>query len=502
MTTKETITDKLKTLAAGATLMAGLALGTGCDNAQQITKVPSEDVVNDDDEKPVDNNDTDDVISNNDKDNQPIDNNDKDDVIGDNDTDNQPIDNNDKDDVIGDEDKQPIENDDKDDKDDSDVNDNDPIENNDNNNNPSESDDSDNTNDSYVLWSEEGYSTKNLTQDQIDNMKNILHGNAEKACPYNYTQQPEQYDQDGNMYIIDKCEGNIGGPMWLENAAPKIIFDRYGVPPPKTHKIVSTTFNYSANGGQSNMKIRVTGLILDVNFVSVGCLSQGNENTSVIEMTPNATDLSAGCKIDGENKAPQIETKGAKQTKELPSEFILLCASMPNYQLDEYNNACSTTVNEFVWLENVVDKLIPKKSNGFWPVYSHAIKSVTRDLNTGLYYMDVTFFDGHEQMNLHITLNNAKSCMDQCHGKEGCTSHIEPTRQDASKGCFINGVEVNGEESAQRLKKEQHNLKHKTAPRFIKPAPAVAKQYYAKKIRPNRQKWLAQNVRNFGRNGR
>ena len=84
MNTKN-LTDKLKTLAVGATLMAGIALGTGCDDAQKITPAPSEDVVNDNDEnndgKPVDNNDTDNAIENNDKD----------DVIGDNDKDEQPI---------------------------------------------------------------------------------------------------------------------------------------------------------------------------------------------------------------------------------------------------------------------------------------------------------------------------------------------------------------------------------------------------------------------------
>ena len=503
MKTKESLTDKFKTLVAGATLMAGIAMGTGCGGAEQINKVPSEDVVNDNDEinnnetndqdgKPINNNDSDDVID----DNDPINHNDSDDIIDDND----PINHNDSDDVIDDND--PINHNDSDDvMDDSDTNDNDSNENNDNDNNPSESDISNG------CWGTDKAATKTyletLTQDEIDDKKRRWHDENKEACPYNYIQQPEQYDAEGNMYIVDKCEGTLDEPMWQENAAPKIIFDYYGVPPPEAHRIVSMTVNYSANGGQSNIKIRVPRLIMDVNFVSQSCLSQGDTNTSIIEMTPNATDLSAGCCIDGEDKAPPIETKGTKQAKYLPTEFASLCKSMPNYEMDRYNDACSTTINEFVWVENVVNKLLPKNSAGYWPAYSHTIKSITRDLNTGVFYMDMTIVNGHnEQMNLHITLNNAKSCIDQCHGKEGCTSHIEPTRQDASKGCIINGKEVKGDGSAQNFKMQPHNLKQKTAPRFIKPAPAVAKQHYAKNVRPNRQKWLAQNVRNFGRNGR
>ena len=497
MKTKESLTDKFKTLVAGATLMAGIAMGTGCGGAEQINKVPSEDVVNDNDE--INNNET------NDQDGKPINNNDSDDVIDDKD----PINHNDSDDIIDDND--PINHNDSDDV----IDDNDPINHNDsddviddNDNNPSENDDSDNTNDSNRFFASECAEKKkyleNLTPDQIEAKKDEWHEEPKNSCPYNYIRQPEIYDEKTDcMYIVDRCEGNLEEPMWLENAAPKIIFDLYGVPPPIRYGIVSTTFNYSANGSQSNIKIRVPMLIMDVNFVSQNCLSQGDENTSIIEMTPNATDLSAGCRIDGEDRAPPIETKSAKQTRTPLPEYTSLCKSMPNYQIDKYNNACSTTINEFVWLENVASKLLLPQTSEFWHNYAVAIKSITRDLDTGVFYMTMQIgSDPTYAMTVNITLNNAKSCIDQCHGKEGCTSHIEPTSQDASKGCFINGVEVNGEESAQRLPMKQHNLKYKTAPRFIKPAPAVAKQNYAKNLRPNRQKWLAQNVRNFGRNGR
>lgn len=509
MNTKN-LTDKLKTLAVGATLMAGIALGTGCDDAQKITPAPSEDVVNDNDENndenPVDNNDTDNnTIENNDNDEKPINNDDKDDVIDDNDKDNQPNDN-DKDDK---DDSDVIDDNNKEDKDDSDVNDSDPIENNDNDNNPSENNDSDYTSDLNGLFDgEEMIITKSnlekLTQAQIDDRKNNGHNEAKTRCPYNHVQQPERYDAKGNMYIVDKCEGNIEEPIWLENAAPKILFDRYDVPPPETQRVVSMTVDYLNKGSPSNMKIRVPYLILDVNFVSQSCLSRVNEATSIIEIGPDAhaDNPSEGCYIDGEEKAPTMEAKATKQIRTMPNDYVSLCKTMPNYQLDKSDNACYTTIEEFVWLESVPHKILPKNSKGFLPGYSWGITSIRRDLDTNVFHMTMQFErETSNGMTVYVTLKNAKSCIEQCQGKEGCTSHIEPS-QNASRGCIINGEEVKGEESAQHLKPKQHNLKPKTAPRFIKPAPAVAKQYYAKNLRPNRQKWLAQNVRNFGRNGR
>ncbi|MBP5592304.1 hypothetical protein J6Y50_10690, partial [bacterium] len=64
------------------------------------------------------------------------------------------------------------------------------------------------------------------------------------------------------------------------------------------------------------------------------------------------------------------------------------------------------------------------------------------------FYMTMQIGEGSETsepMYVYITLKNAKSCIDQCHGKEGCTSHIEPS-QNASRGCIINGEEIKGEE--------------------------------------------------------
>lgn len=342
---------------------------------------------------------------------------------------------------------------DDDDTDDSNVNDNDSNENNDNDNNPSENNDSDYTSDLNGLFDgEEMIITKsnleNLAQAQIDDIKNDGHNEAKKRCPYNHVQQPERYDAKGNMYIVDKCEGNIEEPIWLENAAPKILFDHYDALPPETQRVVSMTVDYSNKGSQSNMKIRVPYLLLDVNFVSQSCLSRVNEATSIIGIGPDAhaDTPSEGCYIDGEEKAPTIEAKATKQIRKMPNDYVSLCKTMPNYQLDESDNACYTTIEEFVWLESVTHKILPKNSKGLLYGYPWGITYIERDLDTNVFHMIVQF--GREirnGMTVYVTLKNAKSCIEQCQGKEGCTSHIEPS-QNASRGCIINGEEVKGED--------------------------------------------------------
>ena len=380
-------------------------------------------------------------------DNDSTENNDSN-PVEENDKDNQPNDN-DKDDK---DDSDVIDDNNKEDKDDSDVNDSDPIENNDNDNNPSENNDSDYTSDLNRLFGSEMIITKSnlekLTQAQIDDIRREEHDEAKKRCPYNYIQQPERYDEKGNMYIVDKCEGNIEEPMWLEHTAPKILLDRYGAIPPEPQRVVSMTVDYSNKGSQSNMKIRVPYLLLDVNFVSQNCLSQVNEATSIIEIWPNsyADSHSESCYIDGEKKTLPIEAKATKQIRTMPNDYVSLCKSMPNYQLDESDNACYTTIEEFVWLESVTHKILPQKSDGFLYGYPWGITYIERDLDTNVFHMIVQF--GREisnGMTVYVTLKNAKSCIEQCQGKEGCTSHIEPS-QNASRGCIINGEEVKGEE--------------------------------------------------------
>jgi hypothetical protein len=371
-----------------------------------------------------------------DKDDQPIENNDKDDVIGGNDKDDQPIENEDKDNK-GDSDNEIDDNDkdNKDDKDNSDINDNDPIENNDN----------DNTDNSTGFFESEMVAKKKqleqLSQDDINDIVNDGHDTAKSRCPYTHSRKPEQYDKAGNMYIVDTCEGNLNNHLWLENAIPYIFTEVRGTPPPATYKVASMTVSNSNDGNQSNIKIRIPYLVLDVNFLSANCLSQVNEDTSVIVSTPQAQNRGS-CIVDDNMQYMPFQAKNKKQSRNVMGECASLCATMPDYQLDTQNNTCYTTVENFVWLENVPQKLLPNSrlESGY---VKYGISRIERNLDTNMFHMDMTVIctDLNTNMNVHIELKNAKSCIDQCYGQEGCTSHIEQN-PNASKGCFINGEEI------------------------------------------------------------
>ena len=283
---------------------------------------------------------------------------------------------------------------------------------------------------------------------------------------------------------------------WLENVVPTWFSNAYSytMTSPTTYRIVYMQVDYANKGSPSNVKIRQPFVIYDIDLTSANCLgqtAQATEDTSVITATPMSGAMK-GCYLDdtGDITKP-IQTKNVKQTRDSSAQDIALCATMPNHQYDEETNTCYTTVEEFGWVENIPHTLLNKK--GFsWKTNGYRVNRIERHLDTNTFYMDIQM----KNMNIHVELPNAKSCMLQCQGQEGCTVHIEPS-PDASKGCF-----VNGEESAQNLNNQKHNLKHKLAPRFIKPVPTVAKQHYAKNITTNRQKWLARNIRNFGHNGR
>ncbi|MBO7128053.1 hypothetical protein J6W78_11005 [bacterium] len=382
-------------------------------------------------------------------DNDSTENNDSN-PVEDNDKDNQPNDN-DKDDK---DDSDVIDDNNKEDKDDSDSNDSDTTENNDNDDNPSENDDSDNIDNienPNVFFYAEMVATKeqleNTSQDQINHQIQTMHAGAERLCPYNYSQNPEQYDKEGNLYVVDNCENDFRNPIWIENVAPLVLFDRNGKQAVVQHRVVSMTVNYSNKGSSSNMKVRVPGLVIDVNFSSASCLSQGNEDTSVITSEPNPT-LYDGCKVDDDViQEPSFETKSKKQTKAI-DKYVSLCATMPNYHFDEQQNTCYTTIEEFVWLENVIQKLLTSTNDLSWFDIPFEINRIERHLDTNVFYMDITIGNNsvsNKNMKVHVELKNAKSCIDQCHGQEGCTSHIEPNI-NASKGCIINGEEVNGKE--------------------------------------------------------
>ena len=201
--------DKLKKIVAGATIMAGIAMGTGCDNTEQIHRIPAEDIVNDDDENNI--NDENNPIENNDGD-RPINNNDNDNPVehGDNDTD------------------EPIINDDTDN----------PIEHNDEDNNPDETDDNDTPSnecaeESIVL---KAYQMEKMSAEDIQEETNFVHENIRSNCPYGSVIEKEKIDINGNMCIEDECHigpndiATMWDMVWIDNLPFLATNPSYSIP--------------------------------------------------------------------------------------------------------------------------------------------------------------------------------------------------------------------------------------------------------------------------------
>ena len=95
---------------------------------------------------------------------------------------------------------------------------------------------------------------------------------------------------------------------------------------------------------------------------------------------------------------------------------------MPNYQYDEANNICHTTITEEVYMGHVAHKLLNVK--GFsWAETPYMVTYMKKDINTNIIYMDMLVND----MVVHITLQNPT---DPCLEHEGAWASILPLGKD------------------------------------------------------------------------
>jgi len=93
---------------------------------------------------------------------------------------------------------------------------------------------------------------------------------------------------------------------------------------------------------------------------------------------------------------------------------------------------CSTTITEFAWLENVVPYLY-SQSGLKWYNDELPNTKIEYDLDNNVFRM---YFSASSQLIWVVELPNAKRCLDECYGIDGCEVSITPT-PDVSKGCNI-----------------------------------------------------------------
>ncbi len=450
MKIKENITEKLTKIAAGATIITYFAIGTGCDDAQQIRKISTEDVTNND---------------------------------------NENTKNDDKDTAFDTNDNDFVENNGEDNKDDTtNINDENYVNPSDNEGKPTENNDSEEPTDVFL---NSYYVDFDMPEDIVATKDEMQTGNGfdkiietqqknHELCPYSYNSN-SYTDSDENIRVVDYC---VAQPVdfesepiiWLENVVPT-VFNKAGLSPDTPHRIVYMQANYSNNEGSKiiyTVDIKIKNMVFEISFESNYCLKQAtSDNLATINPAPQA-ECSATPTLKKAITSTQHKTRDA-DTNQQRNET--LCATMPNHKYDKEKNTCYTSISDFILLENVTHTLLNRE--GFsWTDVPYTVISMNKKGSTAHIDMLVN------NMNVQVELMNTKSCIDttMCE-KQGssCIPTIRP-EPNAYTNCEYRYETKN-------IKSKQ-NSGYKIAPKFNKPNFVVPRKHYVK------------NIRNFGHNGR
>lgn len=375
-----------------------------CDEESNICVEDPENPLNDydtpsdpenDENEPVENNDSDKPIENNDSDNKPIDN-DKDDIIGTNDDDSVSI-----------------------------TDEDNPVDNNDSDEIPNQS--PEHYYGGCVFTAEDMVATKEEIATDLDTVRkktNAIREKNKEICLGRYTMKNKE-DSNGNFYIVDECNVNnmylgLDEPIWYENVVPT-VFNAMGLEPNTPHRIINISKEkWCMNKGDpitiyikiKNMKIRAYMNVFE-------CLEQAGGDMLSFEITPSVDGECIGTTSTSDQviipKQHTSRTPGTQKDKEL-------CATMPNYQYDETNNICHTTITEEVYMGHVAHTLLNVKGVS-WAETPYRITYMKKDINTNVIYMDMLVND----MVVHITLQNPK---DPCIEHEGTYVTVPPPGYD------------------------------------------------------------------------
>ena len=149
-------------------------------------------------------------------------------------------------------------------------------------------------------------------------------------------------------------------------------------------------------------------------------------------MVPTA-EADKGCYMDGQLISPSdiITTKNI-QPKITAGEFRKACIKVPDSTYDPSEEKCRTTITEFAWLENVVPYLYNQSGLKWYDARLPNAK-IEYDLDNNVFRMYFLVGGKYEWI---VELPNAKRCLDECYGIDGCEVSIKPS-PDVSKGCNI-----------------------------------------------------------------
>ncbi len=279
-----------------------------------------------------------------------------------------------------------------------------------------------------------------FSQEEIQGAINNQHNMNRSLC-YGSHIEKERIDTKGNLCVEDECHigpndiAMAGDRVWIDNL-PFLVREPNSIGLPGPNNVLYYKKVEKLNQGsptdfttkQRFMTIYAKGI------PTVSCFTPNNivDNASTITMTPTTVG-DKGCYADGQLISPSdiISTKNI-QPKIDYSDFEKACKNVSNSQFSQKYKKCSTTITEFAWLENVVPYLY-NQSGLKW--YNDKLPNTKTeyDLDNNVFRM---YFSASSQLIWVVELPNAKRCLDECYGKEGCTVSIEPSA-DLSNGCVV-----------------------------------------------------------------
>ena len=272
------------------------------------------------------------------------------------------------------------------------------------------------------------------TPEEIQEYITTLQENQEALCPHGDLQKKERLDASGNYCIENECTINPneivpdGTTAWIDNL-PKLAFTDVPVIPDYNITYYKKTEHLN-KAGLTDLTIKKSLMTMYVKDVpTASCFAPSNivENASTNTMIVGET-----CHSGGQSISPSgIVAKNA-QPKFTDTEFGKACAKVPNSEHSLYYNQCYTTITEFAWLENVIPYLHSKAfaQRSLTPLKTTKIE---KNWDNNTFYVYLSADDKHKWV---VELPNAKRCLDECYGKEGCTVSIEPSA-DISNGCVV-----------------------------------------------------------------
>jgi len=254
--------------------------------------------------------------------------------------------------------------------------------------------------------------------------------------------EKEKFDTQGNLCIKDECiigPNDIapgGDPLWIDNL-PFLFRETSsdGLPPPSDIVYYKKVEKLN-KGNPTDFKTKQRRITFYAEGIpTVSCFSPDNAIDDVSTITMSIGDgYYNGCYF-GDQQISQSDIISTKniQPKIVESDFKTACKKVPNSGYYQPDKKCSTTITEFAWLENVVQYLYDNSGLNWYDIRLLNTK-IEKDVNNNIFRMYFSVDGG--QHSWVVELPNAKRCLDECHGIDGCEVSINPSA-DISNGCKV-----------------------------------------------------------------